>query len=412
MMHKINILSKFNISNSFRIKRHYFTLYEPVLDPVMGVNEELKNSKKENPTNLVIGAYRRDEKPHIFESVKEAKNYINKNNYTHEYLPITGDVKFNMLSKKLYFTDEPTNCSVVQTLSGTGSLYLLGKLLGEIVKEDKKIYIPNPTWDNHFNILSSSNMGLTTFEYLQKDRTWNFEYLIDNIKKINDNNIILLHGCAHNPSGYDPSFEEWKQIIELCIKKNLLILIDMAYLGFASGNIIKDNAVLRIINNKDYPVFVCSSYAKNFGLYSERVGNLFFRGHNDKETKMIEDILRIIIRKSYSSPPSNGSNIISYILSNDKCKNLWKQELVEINSHYCDIRKNLRTELENRLDANFSDITEQKGMFWYSKLTKEQVKLFKEQGIFFPDNGRISIAGFNKSNIINFADTYKQIIKM
>jgi aspartate aminotransferase len=352
---------------------------------------------------LVIGAYQRNNKPYVFDCVTSAKNKLINTN--HEYLPITGDIEFNNLSKKLYF-GKNTNMSAVQTLSGTGSLYLLAQLLGEIITENKTIYIPNPTWDNHFSVFHTSKLQLSTYDYLQKDRTWDFNFLYDNVKNIPDSNIILFHGCAHNPSGYDPKYAEWKDIIELCMKKNLLILIDMAYLGFATGDIISDSGILRIINNQNYPIFVCSSYAKNFGLYSERVGNLFFRGYNDLETNQINDILRSIIRKIYSNPPSYGSNIIKTILSNEYLENLWLSDLKDINIHYTSIRKELKNNMENKLNKEFSDIIEQKGMFWYSKLTQEQVEKMREDGIFMPLSGRISLAGLNKENINRFVTSY------
>lgn len=405
----LNISSKLKNSNANTIKRAFFTLHNPSLDSIMRVNEEFKKSSNTDKINLIIGAYRKNDKPYIFEVVKWATDFT-RGSFNHEYLPITGDEQFNRLSKELYF-GKTTNFNAVQTLSGTGSLCLLSQLLSEIIKDNKTIYIPNPTWENHFKIFHSSQLSLSTYEYLEKDRSWNFNYLYDNISKIPNSNIILFHGCAHNPSGYDPSKEGWKALIELCIKKNLLIMIDMAYLGFASGNLDKDNAILKIVNNKDYPVFVCSSYAKNFGLYSERVGNLFFRGNNQKETSTINDILRTIIRKNYSSPPSNGSNIIKTILSDINMQILWTEELANINKHFCFTRNHLRYALENNINVDFSDITNQQGMFWYSKLTTLQIETFKKHGVFMPENGRISLSGLNEKNIPKFADIYTKIIK-
>jgi len=384
-----------------------YSLYKPTLDGIMRINQLYNLSKIENKINLVVGAYRTiDNKPFVFNSVKQAKNNIITNNY--EYLPITGDIEFNELSKKLYFGNF-TNFSAVQTLSGTGSLYLLSQLLREIIQENKTIYLPNPTWDNHFNIFHSSGLNLSTYEYLLEDRKFNFEYLYDNIKKIPESNIVLFHGCAHNPTGYDPMFQGWFELIRLCQRKNLMVIIDMAYLGFASGNIEHDANVLRILNNRDYPAFVCSSYAKNFGLYSERVGNLFFRGYNQTETNDLNDILRTIIRRMYSNPPSNGSNIIKTILGNDELYKLWLDDLQEINHRYSYIRNQLYCKLENEINENFSDIIHQKGMFYYSKLNKEQVGKIRENGIFMPDNGRISLAGLNNKNIDRFVSVYKKV---
>lgn len=379
-----------------------FKLFKPSLDGIMRINQLYNNCPNKNKINLVIGAYRTfDGNPYVFKSVEKAKRRVTNN--THEYLPITGDTKFINLSKKLYFGDNKTNISGIQTLSGTGSLYLLAQLLKEIINDSNKtIYLPNPTWDNHFSVFHTSNLSLSTYNYTLFDKTWNFEYVYDNIKKIPDSNIILFHGCAHNPTGYDPTYFQWIELLELCKKKNLLVIIDMAYLGFASGKIDIDSGILRIINNQDYPVFISTSYAKNFGLYSERVGNLFFRGNTSEETNELNEILKTIIRRMYSNPPSNGSNIIKTILEDKELYGLWLDELKQINEQYTTMRYYLRQNFENKLNMDFSDITKQQGMFYYSILTKEQIEKLREKGIFLPDNGRISLSGLNKDNIYRF----------
>jgi len=387
-----------------------YTLYKPSLDSIMRVNQLYHKSTNKNKINLVVGAYRNKlGNPYIFQSVEFAKKYTALNNY--EYLPITGDAEYVELSKKLYFGTK-TNVQGVQTLSGTGSLYLVAQLLKEIVDTNKTIFVPNPTWDNHFGIFHTSGLSLSTYNHILPNRKWNFEYLYDEVKRLPDSNIILFHGCAHNPTGYDPCYTQWIELVRLCVKKNMLIIIDMAYLGFGTGDIDKDSGILRIINNQDYPVLVCSSYAKNFGLYSERVGSLFFRGYNNKETGEINEILRTIIRKIYSNPPANGSHIIKTILGNDELYKLWLNELADIANHYKSIRYNLKRELENKLNSDFSDIINQKGMFWYSELTTEQVEYLRTEDIFLSDNGRISLAGLSDKNMNKFIEEYTNAIKI
>ena len=386
-----------------------YNLYKPSLDGIMRVNQLFNACTNKNKINLVIGAYRtRSGIPYIFQSVEQAKKYTLLNN--HEYLPITGDSTYIELSKKLYFRGE-SNFSGVQSLSGTGSLYLVAQVLKEIVNNDKIIFLPSPTWENHFNIFHSSGLALSTYEHLLPNRKWNWEYLYDNVKKLPDSNVILFHGCAHNPSGLDPCFSQWIDLIDLCVKKNMLIIVDMAYLGFASGDVEEDSGILRIINNQNYPTFVCTSYAKNFGLYSERVGNLFFRGYDDKDTNGMNDIIRTIIRKIYSSPPSNGSSLIKTILSNEELKNIWLVELKNISKHYKSIRNELKIKLENEINEDFSDVTRQKGMFYYSNLSASQVEKLRNQAIFLPDNGRISLAGLNDTNIDKFVKSFAESIK-
>lgn len=228
-----------------------------------------------NKINLIISAYRTfNGKSFVFSSVKLAKGKLV--NGLHKYLPITGIPEYINFSKQLYFEDS-NNFLGVQTLSGTGQLYLLAQLLKEIIKDEKTIYLPSPIWKNHFNVFHTSGFGLSTYNYTLEDKTWNFEYLYDNIKKIPVSNIILFHRCAHNPTGYDSLFHQLIDLMELCKKKNLLVLIDMTYLGFASGIILLDSGILRIIKNLDIPAFVCTSYAKTLDYIMNEL-ETFLRG--------------------------------------------------------------------------------------------------------------------------------------
>jgi aspartate/tyrosine/aromatic aminotransferase len=359
------------------------------LDPIMALNNAFKLDPNPRKINLIIGAYRcKLGKPYIFEAVKRA---INKINPDYEYLPIIGDQNYLLKSKQLYGL---TNYDSVQTLSGTGGL----KLSSELLKYSNKIvYLPDPTWGNHYGIFGN-NLFVSTYQYLD-NKKFNFGLLIDSIKKIPNNNIILLHSSSHNPSGYDPTELQWREILNLIKKKNLFTIVDCAYLGFGSGDVIKDGILLKLLNENYHPSLICTSYAKNFGLYNQRVGNLFFNGQNNQELDLIRQNLTQIIRESYSSPPSHGSSIIAKILEDNELTKIWKQELVDINKHYVYLRQLLKKKLEDDLNQDFSDIIQQNGMFYYSKFTPEQIIKMQSNGLYFLNNGRMSLAGINDRNI-------------
>lgn len=378
------------------------------LDKIMALNQVFRASTHPDKINLIIGAYRdRENKPYVFDCVKRAAKI--PNNY--EYSPIEGDSEFLQLSKELYFGKQKTYYENIQTLSGTGALKLTADFLVDTYHENyNTVYLPNPTWGNHSAIFQYSGLPVSYYNYLDHNRTFNINNLAESIRKIPNNNIILLHACAHNPSGYDPSEEEWKDILNICQNKNLFIIVDFAYFGFSSGDLEKDSILVNLINKTQYPSIICCSYAKNFGLYNERVGNLFFTGNTNQETQLIKDTMKSIIRKSYSSPPSNGANIIKNILKGPHLTAVWKYELKAINDHYTEIRNRLKTELENKTNKDFSDITKQSGMFYYSRLTPEQVLKMRDYGIFFPDDGRISLAGINAQNINYIINCYSKSI--
>lgn len=380
-----------------------------VIDPIMHLNSVFLKDTSPTKMNLIIGAYRdKMGKPYIFKSVKEAISKINRKTKNFEYLPITGDQEYIDLCKKLYFEKHHDGFDGVQSLSGTGALRLAGDLIKKTYP-DRNIYLPNPTWENHDNVFSSCGLNTFKYDYLHHNK-FIFGKMYDSMKNIPANNVILLHACAHNPTGYDLSSVDWKHIVSMCVERGHLMLVDCAYLGFASGNIQKDSTLLQIINEYDVPWMVCSSFAKNFGLYSKRTGNLFFRGKKKEETVNMKDVLRRIIRTNYSNPPSDGSEIVKTILKSDYLTYLWKSELADISDHYSTIRLKLKDKLESELNRDFYSIVVQQGMFYFAKneLSEDEIKHMRDNHIYFLDNGRISLAGLNDENIETFAKTLKK----
>lgn len=416
------------VSNILK-KRHYFTPDYPVipihpiypvtkLDMVMDANNNMLKSKNPEKINAVVGAYRTEKgKPYVFNCVKKAISTMMNDNdndqMNFEYQPICGNDKYINLTASLYFGNPPIlNYKGVQTIGGTGALYLAGKFL-KTVFENPTIYVPNPTWENHINIFKNSGVNVSTYEYLNKNGLFNFDNLMSTIKQIPNYGIILLHGCAHNPTGYDLTKNEWEELLNLCINKRLYIVIDLAYLGFASGNVEKDSTAIRLLNSKFYPSLVCTSYSKNFGLYSERIGSLFVsEGKNVSETQKAYEVLKSLIRTSYSSSPSFGSKIITTILTEPDLKKEWESELVNIHRRYTDMRFLLRKSIENKTQKDFSSITDQCGMFWYTRniLSDEQIAKMQSSDVFFLKNGRISLAGLNLENYERFVDVFSHVV--
>jgi len=385
------------------------------LDSIMHLNSVFLKDVRSNKINLIIGSYRTPAgKPYVFKCVEKALEIINSKAKNLEYLTITGDQEYLDASKRLYFSKD-SQFDNVQSLSGTGALSLAANLIKKTLIP-QTIYLPNPTWENHGKVFASAGLNIGSYDYIDEYGNFSLHNLERSIKtSIPHNNIILLHACAHNPTGYDLSLNEWMDIVDICVTKNLFIVVDMAYLGFASGNLKKDLTLLKLLDNiNSYPSLVCTSYAKNFGLYSKRVGNLFFRGENSEETINMKDTLRQIIRTSYSSPPSDGSNIVKTILLNEELTHLWKSELNDINKHYMHIRRELRRALENGINKDFSSITKQTGMFWFGQkeISTELVHRMRDNhGIYFLDNARISLAGLNDHNIPMFVESLQKSMK-
>lgn len=380
------------------------------MDQVMEANLLMEQDSNPNKINCVFGAYM-DETGKLYKShvVNIVEQNMENATINHAYLPSGGDPMFIDLSTKLYFGQ--THYKAVQTIGGTGALNLANSFLN-IISDKKTLWVSNPTWENHNYIFS--NFNIKQYDYLNDSHQFDFSLMYLSILNMQNHDIILLQGCAHNPTGYDLTLSQMRDIIDLCQQKHLYIVVDLAYAGFASGNFEHDCLILKILNQSMYPSLICTSYSKNFGLYSDRVGLLFVSGNSEESTNAGHSILKGIIRRTYSSPPSNGSKIISTILSNENYRELWSNELVEINNRYSKLRSELKLKLEELLNEDFSDLETQRGMFWYAKshLSDLEIKCLIENHIHIVKNGRISISSLNDMNIDKFIQIFVGVKKM
>jgi len=231
--------------------------------------------------NLGVGAYRTDdEKPYVFEVIKETEKELYDNlisgKLDKEYLPIAGHSGFSEAAKKLVFGADIKNLDsivTVQSISGSGALRVGGEFLKKFMPEI--VYIPNPTWGNHPEIFASSGLKTVEYPYFNsKLKNLDFEGMINFLKQLKEGSIILLHVCAHNPTGVDPSQENWREIAEVMKSKKLFPFFDFAYQGFASGSLDADAYPIRLFNEAGFQMLVAQSFAKNMGLYGERIGAL------------------------------------------------------------------------------------------------------------------------------------------
>jgi aspartate aminotransferase len=375
-------------------------------DPILGLSVAFNADSFEKKVNLGVGAYRDSNgKPFVLQSVRNAQ--MKQLNKDLEYAPIDGLPCFIRATQKLAFGDNDElikRTATVQTLSGTGSLRLAAEFLSHSkdLMGSPIIYIPEPTWPNHKNILTHSGLKWNTYDYYDiKTNGINWSSMYDSIKKAPVKSVILFHACAHNPTGTDPSMKQWDELSTLCKEKNHVIWFDSAYQGFASGDPVKDSMAYNIFINHGHNIMLSQSYAKNMGLYGMRVGALSVVTENQEEKSNVLGKLKSIIRPIYSNPPVEGARIVSEIINNVELKDLWYKEIKIMANRINGMRVELKQKLEN-LGSNhdWSHITNQIGMFCYTGLSKEQVdRLINEFHIYLTSDGRISMAGVTPQNI-------------
>ncbi|KAG4304713.1 hypothetical protein PORY_001766 [Pneumocystis oryctolagi] len=367
-----------------------------------------KEDESEKKVDLGIGAYRDDlGNPWVLTSVKLAETkLLSDPNYNHEYLAIEGLPSFIEVSKKLVFGEDSVlvynGCvSSIQTVSGTGANHM-GAIFMSLFNKGSVCYLSKPTWINHNRIWS--HVGIPIFEYPYFDNLTlgiNFQGMLSTLQQAPEKSIVLLHVSAHNPTGVDPTCEQWVILCELMKQRKLFPFFDFAYQGFVSGDVNEDAWPVRYFASQGLELCVCQSFSKNFGLYGERCGCLHIVSKSADIAKNISSQLSILQRSEVSSPPSYGAKIVSLILNDEELTQEWKKDLLTMSSRIKKMRQSLYDYLMMfKTPGSWEHIINQRGMFSYTGLSKCHIqRLMEEFHIYMPLSGRISMSGLRSDNI-------------
>jgi len=315
----------------------------------------------------------------------------------------------------LIFSEELLNSgcvATVQALSGTGSLQMISQFMKFMGVT--KVWGPDPTWGNHPKIFGRAGLEYDKYPYWhQETRSLNFAGMMEGISKMQEGDCILLHAVAHNPTGVDPTPEQWQQIVAAVKERKLVPLLDNAYQGYASGDLAKDGYAQQLFAESGMEYFIAQSFAKNFGLYGERIGYIHVRCATKDAADAVLSQLKIIVRQAYSSPPKHGAAIVNQILTNPELKAMWLGELKLMSNRIVDMRVALRQAIEAKgTPGTWNHVTDQIGMFTFTGLTKDQVvRMVEEFHIYMTGDGRISMAGLNPSNVEYVAESIDKAVR-
>ncbi|XP_076628122.1 glutamate oxaloacetate transaminase 2 isoform X1 [Colletes latitarsis] len=389
-------------------------------DAILGITEAFKKDQNPKKVNLGVGAYRDDNgKPFVLPSVRKAEDKIRSSGMDKEYSPIAGNAEFCKHSINLALGDGNDVVSnglnaTIQGISGTGSLCVGANFLSHFFPGNKEVYLPTPTWGNHAPIFKLARLPVKFYRYYDpKTCGLDFQGVLEDISKIPEKSIILLHACAHNPTGVDPKPEQWKELSTIVKKKNLFPFFDMAYQGFASGSIEKDSLAVKLFLKDGHKIALAQSYAKNMGLYGERVGAFTLVNSSQEERDRTLSQLKILIRPMYSNPPINGARIVNEILGDSQLREQWLHDVKGMADRIISVRQKLSDNLKNiGSSRNWTHITEQIGMFCYTGLKPAEVeKLTKNYSIYLTKDGRISMAGVTSKNVEYLANAIHDVTK-
>jgi len=368
-----------------------------------------------------MGVYRdNDNKPYILNCIRKAEKIIVDKKMDHEYAGIQGiDSYINNVLKLAYGAESDLlkdgRVAGAQSISGTGSLRLGFEFLSQFYPvKGADVYVPNPTWPVHNTIPERVGMKVKKYRYFDpKTKSLDFNGLLEDLDQAKSDSVVLFHVCAHNPTGVDPSQQQWRQILDLVKRKNLFVGFDSAYQGFASGDLKKDAFALDLFSKEWDRIMLFQSFAKNFGIYGQRAGCLSIVTGSKKETDVVMSRIKQIARPIYSNPPIHGARLVDIVLSSPELTSEWHSELKIMSGRMQDMRKGLVENLKARgSQHNWKHITDQIGMFAYTGLTKEMVEDLKTKyGIYMTADGRVSICGLNTHNLEYISESFHNVTK-
>jgi len=385
-------------------------------DPILGLMAEFRDDKREMKIDLGVGVYRDDQgNTPIMQAVKEAEKQKLEIESTKSYIGPNGSERYNKFIQNMtlgsnHVVIKDQRIATIQTPGGCGALKIGAELIKK-VKGSSRVWVSSPTWANHIPLLGGAGLKINDYDYYcPKTKRIDKSKMFETLEKASDGDIILVHGCCHNPSGVDLDEEDWNNLTELLIRKNLIPFIDLAYQGLGDGLEEDVKGVRKLLSSIPEALVACS-YSKNFGLYRERTGGLHVILSSAHTTNAISGQLGSIARGIYSMPPAHGALLVEQILGDNYLTSVWADELNEMRNRILDLRMKLALKLSEATNLDFNFITNQKGMFSFLGISKEQINTLKNKhAIYMVDSSRINIAGLNSNNLEFFVRGIKAVV--
>lgn len=387
-------------------------------DPILGLNEAFNADSRTTKVNLGVGVYFTDEgKIPLLGAVKAAEKARLEAAPARGYQPIEGLAAYNKAVAALLFGADSTLLAegktiTIEALGGTGALKVGADYLKRL-NADAKVYISDPSWENHRALFESAGFTVETYTYYDAaSRGVNFPGMKFALAALPAGSIVVLHACCHNPTGADMSDEQWQEVVEVCQERHLVPFLDMAYQGFADG-IDADAVAVRAFSKSGLQFFISSSFSKSFSLYGERVGALTIVTDSKEEAARVLSQVKRVVRTNYSNPPTHGGAVVAAVLASPELRQQWEDELAGMRVRIREMRKALVEKLAARnVPQDFSFVMKQRGMFSYTGLSAEQVERMKNEfGVYAVSTGRICIAALNSKNIDHVADAIAAVLK-
>lgn len=375
-------------------------------DPILGMTEQYNGDTRPGKVNLAVGVYYDDNgKIPLLEAVRKAEIARVEAAAARGYLPIEGIAGYNKAAQELVLGKDSALIAegrviTMQALGGTGALKIGADLLKQLVP-DAKVAISNPSWENHRALFERAGFQVVNYPYYDAaTHGFNLGGMLDFLRTLPAQSIVVLHACCHNPTGVDPTPAQWREIAAMVKDRDLIPFLDIAYQGFGDG-LEADAAAVRLFADLDMTMLISSSFSKSFSLYGERVGALTIVTSSKDESNRVLSQIKRVIRTNYSNPPTHGGTVVASVLNSPELFKLWDAELAGMRERIRLMRRQLVEKLKAEgVKRDFSFVMAQRGMFSYSGLTAKQVdRLRDEHAIYAVSTGRICVAALNSGNI-------------
>ncbi|ENM1933718.1 TPA: aspartate/tyrosine/aromatic aminotransferase [Vibrio cholerae] len=375
----------------------------PVLDPILSLSVAFRNDPRPQKVDLGIGVYKNSlgETP-IMRAVALAQDKVVASQKTKSYVGLAGCEEFNqsMMQLVLGSTLDTERTIAIQTPGASGALRMLGDLM-RVAQPDTTVWITDPSYVNHKPVMEAAGLKVRYYRYFSREtKMVDTEQMLADLAQAGTKDVVLLHGCCHNPTGADIDFSAWQAITELAQKNGFIPFVDIAYQGFGDG-LEQDAQGLRYMAERMEEMLITTSCSKNFGLYRERTGAAIVIGKNQQEVTNARGKMLTLARSTYTMPPDHGAALVKTVLRDEQLTAIWKQELSEMQQRLLTLRKNLCNELRNQHNTRqFYFIESHRGMFTVLGFSAEQMgRLREEFAIYGVADGRINIAGLTEKDI-------------
>ena len=390
------------------------TLQRMPADAILGLIAEYRDDSRAEKIDLGVGVYRNaaGETP-VLNTVKKAERHLVETQTTKSYISTAGEPTFNAAMQTMTFagTVAEDRLVTIQTPGGSGSLRVAAGMLLQ-AKDAVTVWVSDPTWVNHVPLLGGAGLELKTYPYYDTQRhVIEIDAMLETLRGAPKGDVVLLHSCCHNPTGLDPTDDDWQAIVEVIVERELLPFIDIAYQGFARG-VDDDNYVIRELAPRVPEMIVSNSCSKNFGLYRDRVGSLSHLCADTTIRDVVSSQVNSYVRTLYSLPPDHGAAAVSMILNDPGLHAEWLDEVKDMRDRLQGMRVLLNDALiEKTPDRDFSHLVRANGMFCYLGITPQQVgRLKKEFGVYLVDTSRINVAGITEANVGYLSDAIAAVL--